>query len=380
MIKKRIKVLIVTDFFYPHWTGISQSIYNLTKLLNKKIDFTVLTVRYHKGLNKYENIDGVKIIREKYLFSFSRVKYSISLVSKFLLIVKNYDVIFLNSPLSNVLPISLISKLFKKKLIIFHQGDLILRTGFFNWIIERVFDLSTLISLRLANKVSTYNRDYAENSRLLKYFLKKFTPLLMPIILSPDISIKNSKLHKLAQLKKNKISLFGFAGRFVHEKGFDILFEAIADVMKKLPHAHFAFAGETNIGYEKFFQENIDKFKKIKKDVTLLGLLNKHEMRYFYKLIDYIIIPSRSDCFNLIQAESMLSGRPSIVSDIPGARFLVQQTNFGLIFNKGDFKDLSNKIVQAVNQKKQLLLNYNNLLKFLDLNKHADTIRKFIEN
>ena len=31
-----MKILIVTDYFYPHWTGISKSLYYLVKKKNKK--------------------------------------------------------------------------------------------------------------------------------------------------------------------------------------------------------------------------------------------------------------------------------------------------------------------------------------------------------
>jgi len=369
--KKKTKVLITTDYFYPHWTGLSKSVFNLTKSLEDEFDFTVLTVRYSGNLKHKENIGKTKIIRINPLFSFSRVKYSPFLVYKFISILKDFDVVFINSPCSNILPISLIAKLFKKKLLIFHQGDLILPQGLINRLIEKVFNFSSKSSFKLADKIATYSRDYAEDSRVLFPFLNKFNPLLLPILINKPNIIK--------KLKEDRKITFGFAGRFVEEKGFDILFEAIPQIVKKMPNARFVFAGETKIGYENFFEKNKDKFQRAKKWITLLGLLNDSQMDNFYKNIDFIIVPSRSDCFNYVQAEAMLWDKPSIISDIPGARYLVKETGFGVLFKTENPIDLTEKITFALKNKEEITKNYNKVLKILNKDEIARKIKDFIE-
>jgi SAM-dependent methyltransferase len=42
-----------------------------------------------------------------------------------------------------------------------------------------------------------------------------------------------------------------------------------------------------------------------------------------------LALPSRSDCFELVQAEAMLCGTPVVASDIPGAREAVRRTGMG---------------------------------------------------
>lgn len=374
--KKKIKVLIASDYFYPHWTGLSKSIYNLTKSLDSEFNFTVLTVKHSHGLKHEENIGRTKVIRMNPLFSFSRVKYSFSLIFKFLFIVNKYDVVFINSPCSNVLPISLITKLFKKKLLIFHQGDLILPRVSINQLIETVFNISTKISLRVANKIATYSQDYAENSPVLAPFLNKFTPLLLPVRMPKIESLL--KIKRLENLKKEKI-IFGFAGRFVEEKGFDILLRAIPQVVEKIPNAHFVFAGETKMGYENFFEKNKSLFLKSKQRITFLGLLNDKEMAAFYKTINYLIAPSRSDCFNYVQAESMLSKTPSIVADIPGLRYVVQQTGFGVLFKPENPEDLTEKTIGLIKNQNSIITNYKKVLFLLDDKKIIYKIKEFLK-
>lgn len=378
------KVLVVTDFFYPHWTGISKSIFNLTQALKDNFDFTVLTVRFDKSLKREENVKNVKIIRQSYLFSLSRAKYSASLVFKFMQEVGRHEVVFINSPFTNILPIALLAKLFGKKLLIFHQGDLVLPKGAMNRFIEKIFELSTRIAFVLANKISTYTEDYARNSRVMTGFMPKFTPLVMPVDLmggaKKGISTARTKGALTGMNSRQDPSnhiVFGFAGRFVEEKGFDILIDAIPEVLRKLPSVQFVFAGQTKMEYEKTFENLESKILNLKSNLKLLGLLNNKELAEFYKNIDFIVIPSRSDCFNLVQAEAVLYGKPSIVSDIPGARVMVRETGFGLLFEKGNSDDLANKLVDVARNKAKFLENYEKVVKFLDNEINAKKIKKY---
>lgn len=373
VIQKKQKLLLVADYFYPHWTGIAKSIYNLLRILRDEDDITVLTVQYLKTLKRSEEIFGARIIREPYIFTLSRAKYSTKIIFKFISLVKTSDVVFINSPCTNIIFFAIISKLLQKKLIIFHHGDLILPRGFLNKIIEIVFDCSTLIAFSVADKVSTHTRDYAEHSRVLKPFLYKTNPVILPIYLE-NINYKK----KTKKIKEKNTVLFGFAGRFVEEKGFDILFDAIPLILQKIPNAHFIFAGEKNMPYENFFQKNKKRFEKVKKNITMLGLLKDKELVNFYKEIDFIIIPSRSDCFPFVQAEAMLSGTPAIASDIPGLRYLVKESGFGILFKTCDPNDLAKKTAEVYKNKSDIMKAHKKLVAILNNTLNVEKIKKFI--
>lgn len=376
-----MKILIVTDYFYPHWTGISKSLYYLIKTKIENIKFDVLTTKYKRELKSNERIFQTTIYRESYIFSMSRVKYSIAVIFRFISLARNYDGVLINSPCSNILPISLLTKVFNKKLFIFHQGDLVLPKGLKNRILEMIFNISSFISFFISNKISTYSRDYAVHSRVMKPFLNKFTPLLMPVIIDKKSINKNNTIYqKLLNLKKQKKIMFGFAGRFVEEKGFDILLKAIPKVIQKNSNIHFVFAGDTNISYENFYTSNLNEISLVKSHLTMFGLLKDADLQNFYHLIDFVVIPSRSDCFNLVQAEAMLLGKPSIVTNIPGARFLVKNSGFGLIANVNDSVDLSLKIIEAVEKKSQLLNNLKQLKLILNNEKIINNINQFLTN
>ena len=64
------------------------------------------------------------------------------------------------------------------------------------------------------------------------------------------------------------------------------------------------------MSYENFFSKNRGMFDHVKEHMTFFGLLDDVSLEHFYKGIECIVVPSRSDCFNLVQAEAMLCGYP----------------------------------------------------------------------
>lgn len=364
----KIRLLIISDYFYPHWTGISKSIYYLIQNIGSFTKTTVLTISYDNHLLREEGIFGATIIREPSLFTLSRAKYSLSINIKFIKLLSGVDTVLINAPSINILPFVVFAKIARKKTIIFHQGDLILPSGFKNRILEVIFYINSYLAFFFADKVSTYTKDYGENSKLLKNFLKKFTPLILPVL----AVAKNPK----KTINKKGI-LFGFAGRFVEEKGFDILFRAIPLICKKIPNAHFVYAGKP-MEYEDFFEKNKSLYNSVKNKVEFMGLLNEKEMNKFYEKINFMIIPSRSDCFNLVQAEAMLHGIPCISSNIPGLRVMIQKTGFGILFEKENPVDLAKKVSIALREYNKIINSYQKVKEILNNKKNVKKIKKFI--
>ena len=100
------KILIVTDFFEPHTSGIVTYISQLIdSLKNNNFEITVLTTRFSNKISKIENLNGVKIIRCKPFLKISRGFYSIDLVLKYINLYKKFDIVNLHLPLVEIFPI-----------------------------------------------------------------------------------------------------------------------------------------------------------------------------------------------------------------------------------------------------------------------------------
>ena len=81
------KILIVTDFYNPHKSGIITYIDQMIDSMRKnkdKVKVTVLTTLHDNKLSRFELINEVEIIRCKPSLKFLRGFYSIELVITFL--------------------------------------------------------------------------------------------------------------------------------------------------------------------------------------------------------------------------------------------------------------------------------------------------------
>ena len=283
MNKKRI--VFLCEFYRPHWTGIAQVSVTLAELYAKTRPVTVITTQLSSTQPKYSIENDVVVYRIPYLFKLSRTNYSPQTIIFFLKNILDFDSVFIHSPHSNIIFLSIISKLFRKKLFIYQHGDLILptQTGnrVVNTVIQKLYDACTYLSYVLADCILTQTEDYAKQSRLMKRFMYKFTPYIFPL---RSFNKKESKKIALVldNLHKEHV-LIGFAGRFVEEKGFDILLNSIPLVLKKFHNVMFVFAGALNVSYETFYEKNKALFEKNKEYITVLGLLNDEELAAFYK-------------------------------------------------------------------------------------------------
>jgi len=376
------RILIITDYFYPHWTGISKSIFNLAQALADQLPVKALTVKHQPDLPAQETVSGVEIFRAKPAAVVSRTKLSVSLPILAVSHVKNSDVVVVNSPCTYIFPVSILAKLMGKKLIIFHQGDLILNRGLFNCLLEWMFDGFTWIGCWLADKVGTYTRDYAQHSRILRFFLTKFEPVVLP---HPDF--KSDPANSAGQLTKTGRTItdlkqrdkfvFGFAGRFVREKGFDVLFQAIK-LLPEQANLHFVFAGETDVSYEQTFERNLPSLDQIKSQVSFLGLLSGPELHDFYQEIDCFVLSSRSECFGLVQPEAMAQHTPVLASDVPGARQVVLQTDYGLLFANEDEQDLADKLLLMSELLPKLETQYSQVEDYFDYQRRTEQAKRFL--
>lgn len=371
------RVLILTDYFYPHWTGICKSLYYLLKRLGNEYIFTILTVQFRPDLPKQQHVLGATVLREKPQMTISRASYSIGTLFKLAKIISRVDTVLVNSPYTNILPAAIITKFFRKRLVILHQADLILPKGLINRLIEGMYYFCSFIGFSLADRVASWNEEYGQYSPMLKLFRSKFSTLTLPLAL-PKPPTNDRVRKKLARMKRDGYLLFGFAGRFVEEKGFDILFAAIPAIVKKIPNARFIYAGQINISYERFFEKHKAAYIRVAPFVTSLGFVSDPELVSFYQSLDYVVVPSRSDAFPLVQAEAASQGAIPITADIPGARTLIQDTQYGLLFQKENPEDLANKVIEAIRKRSKLRTHYPDVLAYFDIQKTRSQFSRLI--
>lgn len=342
-----MNVLFTLTYYTPHWTGLTEHAKRLAEgLVTRGYTSTVVTTQHESSLPLNETINGVHVVRTPVWFRLSRTLFSPIFFLKTWQEIHSADVVIAYTPLAEIVLISLMVKLQRKRLILVHNGDLLLPRGIGNRIIEKIFDLSSHFSGILADSLIAYSLDYAHFSRFLKQFRSKTTAILPLFPLSTNTSPVTTKIKQ--RIPKQRHPLIGFAGRFVQEKGFDVLLRAIPEIVKEFPDALFVFAGETNMVYENFFEQNAELVEQVHKYFFSLGRLSQEEMRGFYPLLDVFVLPSRSDCLAFVQVEAMLAGVPVVATNIPGARVPVKETGMGTLVAVEDPHDLAKGIVEVL--------------------------------
>lgn len=373
-----MKILFILTYYYPHWTGLTKYAQRLAEGLASQGDrVSVLATKHDDSLKDREIIKKVEVIRKPILFRLSRTLISIKFILSFWKLIKENDSIIVYLPFAEVLFVSAIAKLWGKKLILVHNGDLVLPGGIFNRVLEAIYYWSTKLSLSLCSNVVVYTSDYANHSQLLSQFRNKWVEIWPLFVIPKPREEEIRQMMEKYNLQGKKI--IGFSGRFVEEKGVDILLKAIPLVKAKIKKVHFVFVGEYKMAYENFYQKCIELIKQNEENITFLGLIkNENILASFYAMCDCLVLPSRTECLGSVQVEAMLCGSPVVASNIPGARMIVGKTGMGVVVEKENPQSLARGIIEVLNNRPKYMRNEANVKKIYDYEKTLREYKKVI--
>ena len=337
-----MKILIALNYYTPYISGVTEAARIEAEELAKNPNNQVTVVcSNHDKLPKDEVINKVRVIRTPVIMKISKGTISPSFITTIRKLAKESDIVNIHLPM---LESGLISKIIdKNKLVITYQCDINLQKSFMNDFIVKVMDASHKIAFKHANKIVVSSLDYSESSRILFKFKNKILEIAPPFKLVRPIKVKRD------------YNVIGFCGRIVEEKGIDVLLKAFEIIKKEKKDAILKIAGD----YKKVaggsvyasLQEYICKHNI--KDVEFLGRLSDEDLIKFYSSINVFVLPSTNslEAFGLVQLEAMLCNTPVVASNLPGVRTIVKNTKMGLIAKVKDEKDLSQKILNVMNNR-----------------------------
>jgi glycosyltransferase involved in cell wall biosynthesis len=349
LIARPMRILSTLTFYHPHWTGLTVVARRLAEgMAARGHTVTVLTSRHDPRSPLRERLNGVRIVRVPSQGRVSRTVIMLSFPFSLIREVARSDIVHLHTPMPEAALVSGVARIFRKPVVITHHGDVVMPArGTVNRIVQRVMDAVILLGMRLADRVIVHSADYRDHSTFLAPVAGKIDSIYPPIVLpAPRPSDVEGWRGELGLEGRQ---LVGFAGRFVEEKGFDFLLRAMPLVRAQMPRVQFLFAGETAVGYERFFDLCRPLFDGQRDNITDLGLISDpQQMANFYALCDVFVLPSRTDCFAIVQVEALLSGTPLVTSDIPGAREVVRVTGAGRLVAAGDPAGLADGILRVL--------------------------------
>jgi glycosyltransferase involved in cell wall biosynthesis len=346
-----LKILICILYYFPHRTGMQLYIQRISEeLVRRGHQVTILTAKHKPDLPAEEVINGVRVVRlwaPPIPISRGMVMPAYPFVAYKL--IQEHDVVSIHVPMLETMLLSLIAQLTGRKIIATHHGDLILPAGIINrFIMTTLFGMYRYMAKGAARLIA-YTEDYANHSYYLLPFRDKITIIHPPIQMPPPNPQRAEELRH--QWANGDGPIIGFAGRFVEEKRPDLLIRALEIINNEYPGARVVFAGEYDIQYENTWQRYQQLIQQHADQLVFLGLID--DMQYmadFFAACDVLALTSDSECFALVQVESMLCGTPVVMTNTPGGRVPVQVTGMGELATPGDAESIAAAILAVLRE------------------------------
>ena len=147
-------------------------------------------------------------------------------------------------------------------------------------------------------------------------------------------------------------------GRYVYQKGFDLLLKAWSIVEKTCPEWTLVIMGDGN---RSEYETLIDEFSIDKMRCKLLGRTEHIQDEYMKSSI--LVMSSRFEGFGMVLVEAMACGLPVVSYDCPcGPKDIIQDKTDGLLVENGNVEKLAEAMIWMIQHPGQLKVMANNAL------------------
>lgn len=346
-----MKVLLALYYYRPYISGLTVYVERLAEgLARRGHHVTVLTSRYDPALPMEEWSNGVRVIRVPVAFRVSKgvVSPSLGLVATKLL--REHDVLSIHLPNVDAPGLTIRAHRRNRPVTLTYHCDINLPPGPFNRLVDQGVFIAHFVAACLADRIIAYTQDYAMHSRLLSRFGHKLAVIPPPVVM-PSPTSQSVELFK-RQFCNDHAPVIGMAARFASEKGVEYLVAAMSKLRVHFPRVKVLFAGpyEDVLGEDEYRRRLQGPIERLGSHWQFLGPLSQSVLPAFYASCDVVVVPSlnSTEGFSLVQVESMLSGTPVVVSDLPGVRQPVKMTGMGEIVKIGSADALANGILRVL--------------------------------
>lgn len=328
---------MLSSFYAPHKGGTEKYVEDLSAHLVKRgHEVTVFT--HSPGDSQIHR--GIKIVRIPALW-FSYIPVPTDRISN-ISVLNNFDVINSHVPPSvfslNITPSATVSHI-----ITYHCDPVIPQfyKGFTvpGWIRKKLNDYlkkKSIKALNMADSIIVTSDDYASTSDIVR------GKAVIPVPIGVDHTSFSCPLPKPSNRKEN-IPMFLYVGRLAAGKGIDILLKAASILMKSEQRFKLEIVGE---GEELRSLKAIQSSYGLDEVITFHGRLCKKDLIMALHNARSLVLPSvsRLEAFGIVQLEAFCNRTPVIISNLPGVRQIVKDTNGGWLFPPGDAVALAERM------------------------------------
>ncbi len=373
--KKKLKILILSDVYYPTPGGVSEHIFNFViNMRSRGHIVNIVAPRGSKNSTKPEHDKGVirigKAIPITANKSVARVSFGLRLYWEVKDVIRNggWDIIHSHGPFAPVMPY-LAHKFASKKynpntnltanIATFHASfrDVLFYDITKEFLRKKFKNIDGLIAVSEEAKFS-----------VKQYFDGDFIVIPNGV----DSEKFNPDLPRIDKFKKENFNIF-FAGRFDTRKGINYLVLAFYFILKKIPNAFLWIGGGDK--YRKFgldlLRKRISaKDKKFSERIEYLRFIPHKDLPLYFASADIFCSPAiGGESFGIVLIESMSCGTPVVASNIPGYRDVITHGSDGFLAEPRNVHDIAKKIILLAKDEK--------LRKIMSLNGRKKVLEKF---
>ena len=334
-----LKILIINwqDIKNPQGGGAEVHLHEIFKRIasmGHRVDLLCCEVG---GMPREENIDGINIFRRgsRNLFNFHVPKlYKKEFANKqYDIIIDDINKIPFYTPLYVKEPVLAISHHFFGKSI-FNEASLI--AGLYVIFGEKLVD-----SIYFKTPFAVVSQSTLDEFKTRGFSTEKFEIIFNAI---------NHKEYSMKVVEKYSSPTIAFFGRLKKYKSPDHLLKAFAIVQEKIPKARLEIIGKGDFDSElKKITENLKL-----NNVTFHGFVTVEKKAEILSRSHIVVNTSQKEGWGITNIEANASGTPVLSANVPGLRDSVSEGVSGELYEYGNIKELSSKLINLLSDKEKL--------------------------
>ena len=347
-----MKILMLTWEYPPRIVGgISKVVYDLShKMVKEGNEVTVVTYKDGDNVKYYENDKGVEVYRvDNYMIRANNfidwiMQLNFNMITKVNEIInKNgkFDVIHAHDWLVAYSAKSIKESYNIPLISTIHATESGRNSGIHDETQRYINDSEWMLTYESSEVIVNSNYMKNEVQRLfgLPYDKINVIPNGVNLQLFSNVNIDYDFRRQYA-MDNEKIILY--VGRLVYEKGIQNLIAAMPKILDRYHDSKLIICGRGGMIDE--LREQV-KYLGIDNKVYFAGYCDSKKMQKMYKCADVAVFPSTYEPFGIVAIESMLSGTPTIVSDVGGLNEIVEHGVTGMKSYAGNANSIADSVL-----------------------------------
>ena len=350
-----MKILMLTWEYPPRVVGgISKVVYDLShKMVKEGNEVTVVTYRDGDNVKYYENDKGVEVYRvDNYMIKPNNfidwiMQLNFNMITKTNEIInKNgkFDVIHAHDWLVAYSAKSIKESYNIPLISTIHATESGRNSGIHDETQRYINDSEWMLTYESSEVIVNSNYMKNEVQRLfgLPYDKINVIPNGVNLQLFSNVNIDYDFRRQYA-MDNEKIILY--VGRLVYEKGIQNLIAAMPKILDRYHDSKLIICGRGGMIDE--LREQV-KYLGIENKVYFAGYCDSKKMQKMYKCADVAVFPSTYEPFGIVAIESMLSGTPTIVSDVGGLNEIIEHGVTGMKSYAGNANSIADSVLSLL--------------------------------